>query len=101
MTSLSVIDQPLFAASGDSKTSLIPLNDEELLGLEGFLVDVIEELGSPWVEVPENFQHGPWLAHFFQVKRMCEVSAARNHGIYTLAQRRDEAFWRVPMGDIE
>lgn len=100
-TLMSAVDQSLFAASENSQLSLISLEDKRLLGLEGFLVDTIEEAGKPWVEVPENFKFERWQDYLTEVKRLCAASEAKKQPIYTSAQRRSEAPWRVPIGNIE
>ncbi|KAH6675831.1 heterokaryon incompatibility protein [Halenospora varia] len=96
--------RPLFAASGDSQPAVLPVEDERVLGLEGFVVDEIEEVGSPWIEAVGNgseFHHEPYLSYLSQIRLMYLLSAAKNNDIYESAQRREEALWRVPIGDIE
>jgi hypothetical protein len=97
---LSAIDLPLFSSSGSSKPSLISTYDNSLLGVEGYLVDEIDNVGAPWL-VPSEFSQVPYQNYLSQIKFMCMISAARGHTIYEDPQRRCEAFWRIPIGDIE
>jgi hypothetical protein len=93
--------QPLFAASGDSQPALLAVEDERVLRLEDFVVDEIEEVGGPWiVEGGPRFPHERYLSYVAQIRLMHLLSAAKNNDIYESAQRREEALWRVPVGDI-
>ncbi|KAH6673488.1 heterokaryon incompatibility protein [Halenospora varia] len=72
---------PLFNSSGSSNPSLISMDETSLLGVEGYLVDEIEDVGSPWF-VPDDARQ-------------------KIFPIYDDPQRKYEAFWRIPIGDVE
>jgi hypothetical protein len=75
------------------------------LSLKGYKVDCIEEVGdarsngaignSMFVPIEDVHEY---LA---QIRRMCLLSKAKNTDIYPNAQRRDQAIWRVPIGDLD
>lgn len=89
----------LFSASRGSKVSITDLNDEKLLALQGFIVDDIEELGQPR---PGDIDNGNEALNYLSgINSMCMTSATRNQPIYPTEQRRAEAIWRVPIGDIQ
>jgi hypothetical protein len=90
----------LYHASGDTSVSVIDLGDEKLLGLRGFVVDQIEELGSPWTE-DQSLRSYQTLSYLTNIKLMCLISASRNNPIYPSEQRRAEAIWRIPVADIK
>lgn len=92
----------LFSASRDSKVSVTDLGDERLLALQGLIVDEIEMLGQPWSGGLERKDEGAEvLAYLCNINSMCMISATRNQPIYPTEQRRAEAIWRVPFGDIQ
>jgi len=91
----------LFSASGTTKPSVIDMNDDRLLALRGYIVDEIEELGSPWGGVSLNIQHRmETLAFLSSIRLLCLLSATKNHSIYTTPERRQEAIWRIPIADL-
>jgi Heterokaryon incompatibility protein (HET) len=92
---------PLFAASGDLQPVFLKEEDERVLGVEGFVIDEIDEVGSPWIEDGSEFHHEVYLSYIAQTRQMYLLSAIRNSDIYENAQRREEALWRVPVGDVE
>ncbi|KAH9212055.1 heterokaryon incompatibility protein-domain-containing protein [Leptodontidium sp. 2 PMI_412] len=93
---------PLFAASGCDQPSLMPTDNDKRLGVEGYLVDDIEDAGGPWYEGPtRSGNYAPYIAYLSQIKLMCKLSAAKGHPIYEDPERRDEGVWRIPIGDIE
>ncbi|KAH7176190.1 heterokaryon incompatibility protein [Dactylonectria macrodidyma] len=94
---------PLFDASRSEQPSLIHTHDESILGVEGYLVDEIEQVCGPWTYPAEgqNFDHVLYLTYFSQIRSLCMISAARNNKIYKTPRRRAEGFWRIPVGDVE
>ncbi|SPO01448.1 related to HET-6OR heterokaryon incompatibility protein (het-6OR allele) [Cephalotrichum gorgonifer] len=88
----------LFSTSGSTAPAILPTTDPLVLGLEGFTVDTIEQLGSPWWD--EGWNHSRYLAFLTQVSLLCQLSAAKNQPIYASAARREEAVWRVPVADL-
>jgi hypothetical protein len=99
----SLLDKHLFSASDSNQPSLTETDDESLLGIEGYLVDEIEEVGAPWKERESGseFDHVPYLSYFSQIKAMCIISANKDYDIYQRPERRGEGFWRIPVGDVE
>jgi hypothetical protein len=96
------IKPPLFYASLDTKISVVDMNDEKLLALQGFIVDDIEILGErAWEGTHVRKDNDDeTLFYLSTVEKMCALSAAKNNSIYTTAQRRAEAIWRIPIGDL-
>ncbi|KAH6689611.1 trafficking PGA2-domain-containing protein [Plectosphaerella plurivora] len=94
-------DKHKFAAGRDSKLAMVPAGDDRVLGLRGFCIDVIEEAGSAW-----NGNHLGWASYasfaslLAEVISLCLISQSRNQPIYASDERRTEAMWRVPIGDI-
>ena len=100
----------LFYPSGKSIAEVIAHEDELVLGLSGFYVDEIEDVGGPLemddgtnkpAQPTNQFNYLRLLNCLYQVKLMCELSAKKNNPIYQTPERRAEAVWRVPVGDIE
>jgi len=94
----------LFNASGDTKASVTNMSDEQLLALQGFVVDEIEELGAPWLggitqsnNTPERMET---LSFLSSVRLLCLLSATKRHPIYPTPERRQEAVWRIPIADL-
>jgi len=98
----NLLQLPLFAASGSTIPSLISTNNNNLLGVEGYLVDEIEDVGGPWF-VPDDavFDSVKCQNYLSQIKYMCTIAAAKGFEIYNDPQRKSEAFWRIPIGDVE
>jgi hypothetical protein len=95
----------LFHAGGDTKVGVVSVMDnEQLLGLRGFVVDEIEELGTPWLGSATETGSSPHrletLSFLTSVRLLCLLSATRSHPIYRSEQRRLEAIWRIPIADI-
>jgi hypothetical protein len=92
----------LFSASKDTMVSIKDVGDERLLALQGFVVDEIEELGSPWLggATERGGHHIETPSFLTSVKLLCLLSTAKNHPIYPTPQRRLEAIWRIPIADI-
>ena len=91
----------LFNASGDTKASVTNVSDEQLLALQGFIVDEIEELGSPWLGgITQSNERMETLSFLSSVRLLCLLSATKNHPIYPTPERRQEAVWRIPIADL-
>ena len=94
----------LFNASGDTKASVTNVSDDQLLALQGFVVDEIEELGSPWLGGITQSNNSPermeTLSFLSSVRLLCLLSATKNHLIYPTPERRQEAVWRIPIADL-
>ena len=95
---------PVFNASGDTKASVTNVSDEQLLALQGFVVDEIEELGSPWLGGITQSNNSPermeTLSFLSSVRLLCLLSATKNHPIYPTPERRQEGVWRIPIADL-
>ncbi|KAM5345486.1 hypothetical protein ACJ41O_011348 [Fusarium nematophilum] len=87
----------LLAASGDTQVSLEPVEDPSILGIRGYLVDVIEEVGETWHTSDAHPLHHRLLN---SIASLCAKSAAKGEPIYSSAFRRATAVWRVPVGDL-
>jgi Heterokaryon incompatibility protein (HET) len=94
----------LFNASGDTKASVTNVSDEQLLALQGFVVDEIEELGSLWLGGITQSNNSPerieTLSFLSSVRLLCLLSTTKNHPIYPTPERRQEAVWRIPIADL-
>jgi len=94
----------LFNASGDTKALVTNVSDEQLLALQGFVVDEIEELGSPWLGGITQSNNSPermeTLSFLSGVRLLCLLSATKTHPIYPTPERRQEAVWRIPIADL-
>ncbi|KAL5592487.1 hypothetical protein FOBRF1_013513 [Fusarium oxysporum] len=95
----TLVNPPFFQACGDTELSIISSPSTLVLVLEGITVDVVEEVGGPWHK-PVPFSHEQYLTYFAQVRLMCQLSALKNEPIYASESRREEAIWRVPIGDL-
>ncbi|KAJ0130175.1 Uncharacterized protein HZ326_26723 [Fusarium oxysporum f. sp. albedinis] len=95
----TLVNPPFFQACGDTELSIISSPSTLVLVLEGITVDVVEEVGGPWHK-PVLFSHEQYLTYFAQVRMMCQLSALKNEPIYASESRREEAIWRVPIGDL-
>jgi hypothetical protein len=99
---MSATERSLYATSRESEVSFTSLKDERCIGLEGFLIDTIEEVSNTGIEVPQMLSNAEqWVKFFTEVNRMCAASDAKNQDIYKSNKRRSEACWRVPISDIE
>ena len=94
----------LYHAGGGSTISIFDMNKERSLGLGGWIVDEIEELGTPWlgraIDAGNVACDLGTISYLTSVRHLCLLSATRNHPIYPSAQRRSEAIWRVPIADL-
>lgn len=88
----------VFSPPGASTPIILPCTDPDMLGLKGFLVDTVEDVGSVvTTEGRDAVRFEPWLS---QVRFLCKLSAAKDEPIYSSSQRRAEAIWRISIADI-
>ncbi|OAL48315.1 HET-domain-containing protein [Pyrenochaeta sp. DS3sAY3a] len=100
----SAIDKVPFFSASKGALSLIDTPEEQILGLEGFKVDEIEEIAGIWEgaqEYGKGDQHEAYIAYLAQIKLLCLLSENKQKDIYSSLSRRKESLWRVPIGDIE
>ncbi|KAJ4179443.1 hypothetical protein NW755_012528 [Fusarium falciforme] len=98
-------DPHLFAASGDDNVvQVIPASkdDPNILGLRGCFVDVVEKVaeGGGWMDL--SWDHIRYLGFFAQVEELWQCSMEKDYPIHgeTTRHRKEQARWRVPIGDI-
>ncbi|KAH7375194.1 heterokaryon incompatibility protein [Plectosphaerella cucumerina] len=88
----------LFSAGGNSEIHRILLvSESRKLGLGGFTVDVIEEIGEEWRNADWADKFGAFIA---EVKRFHAISLDRQGATYESEERRAEAVWRIPVADM-
>ncbi|EEU43081.1 uncharacterized protein NECHADRAFT_47029 [Fusarium vanettenii 77-13-4] len=87
----------LLAASGDTKVCLEPVQDPNILAIKGYMIDTIEEVGERW---HSSNSHALCQVHLSRIVDFCAKSTAKNEPIYDNDERRAEAVWRVPVGDL-
>ncbi|KAF2007282.1 HET-domain-containing protein [Amniculicola lignicola CBS 123094] len=100
-----------FNASKELSVELVHTEDEFVLGLKGFKVDEIEEVAGMWDGndslngTGENdttpFGHQGYITYLAQIRLLLRLSAIKNKDIYPSPERRVEALWRIPVGDLE
>ncbi|KAK3952372.1 heterokaryon incompatibility protein-domain-containing protein [Pseudoneurospora amorphoporcata] len=81
---------------------MVPTRTAGMLGLRGYLVDTIEEVGgmaNREFTVSEARLHET-LGFLENLDRFWELSKRKNEPIYRTPARREEALWRVPVGDM-
>ncbi|KAF5594888.1 heterokaryon incompatibility 6 OR allele [Fusarium subglutinans] len=96
------IDMHLFAASGqDSVVEVVqhPNDTSDILGLRGYNIDVIEEVaeGDGWMDMSWDYER--YLGYMAQIDELWQKSMEKALNGRTLI-RKEEARWRVPIGDI-
>ncbi|KAF2744285.1 heterokaryon incompatibility protein [Sporormia fimetaria CBS 119925] len=95
----------LFSASGrDATVEVLATDDIFILRLRGYHVDEVEEVAGIWEGAQGHgigAQHEQYLNYFAQVRLLCLLSGHKNKPIYPTAERRTEALWRIPVGDLE
>ncbi|KAF2833728.1 HET-domain-containing protein [Ophiobolus disseminans] len=47
------------------------------------------------------YRHQEYLHHLVHIESLCAKSVEKNNPIYSTAHRREEAIWRIPVGDAE
>jgi hypothetical protein len=88
----------LFTAGGDTAVDRIPLASESRkLGLRGYTIDVIEEIGEEWRNADWADKFGAFI---MAVKRFHTISLGRQGATYDSEERRAEAVWRIPVADL-
>ncbi|CCC09834.1 hypothetical protein SMACR_03390 [Sordaria macrospora] len=88
-----------YSACGKFLTAeIMPTSSPAVLGLRGVVVDTIEDLGVPW---PSTTNRTPELIvkYFESLMRLWNMSNEKGDDIYPTSSRRDEAFWRLTVGD--
>ncbi|KAG7284758.1 hypothetical protein NEMBOFW57_009369 [Staphylotrichum longicolle] len=96
----AVEEQQYFRPSGFRSPMVMTELGDTVLGLGGFSVDIVEDMGSVWTKDADGadaFRHQSYLA---EIRFLCRLSAVKNQPIYASRQRREEAEWRVPIADI-
>lgn len=95
------------SASADRSVQVVPTVLQSTLGLRGFLVDTIEEVGSyvPKRDTSAAPVYIPEIAADFyhplcSVRQFWHRSKEKGPGIYSHVLRQNEALWRVPIGDL-
>ncbi|KAF5544652.1 heterokaryon incompatibility 6 OR allele [Fusarium mexicanum] len=96
------IDRHLFAASGqDSVVEVVqhPNDNSDILGLRGYNIDVIEDVaeGDGWMDMSWDYER--YLGYMAQIDELWQKSMEKALNGRTLI-RKEEARWRVPIGDI-
>lgn len=97
----------VFSACGEfsSTADLIPTSSPSILGLRGLVVDTIEAVGLPWrADWGLKAYHRYILQYFAIIKDMKCRSAEKNSSsfdddIYPNPSRRNQALWRLALGD--
>ncbi|SPJ84141.1 related to HET-6OR heterokaryon incompatibility protein (het-6OR allele) [Fusarium torulosum] len=98
-------DSHIFSASGPEiavEAVNAPKDDLNILGLRGYLVDVIEKVarGDGWTDL--SWDHTRYLGFFAQVDELWQLSMEKSYPIHgeMTRRRKEEARWRVPIGDV-
>ena len=87
----------LFSASAGALPSFDETTDQRILVLKGVLVCTAKEVGAEW---EDDGDHARRVGHLAIIEQFCKRSAASNRNIYDSPTRREEAIWRVPIGDL-
>lgn len=95
-----------FSASGDqsSWTSCAPsVSSSTTITLSGVYVDTVEEVGTEYALKKERGSDilKPMVVLISEVAKFCHKSAELAFKIYSQPQQREEAFWRIPIRDVE
>ncbi|KAK0644447.1 heterokaryon incompatibility protein-domain-containing protein [Cercophora newfieldiana] len=105
-TITEAVDTPLYAASGDSRVEVVPPpeNNDKILGLRGYVVDTIERVAEgAWDDM--NWDYVRYLRYLTQFDELYQLSLEKGVAIHgqdhnTIQRRKEEARWRVPIGDV-
>ena len=89
-----------FNPSGGRPPVITPGLPDAVLGLGGFVVDTVEDIGSILTDDGSHADPLRYQSYLTQIRFLCRLSAVKNQPIYASRQRRDEAEWRVPIADI-
>jgi hypothetical protein len=98
--SVSQDADPLFSASRKENVDVLTVTDDLILGLTGIRIDSITDVGLVWkgnagsdiVKVSSQL--------LSEVELMCVIASNRAKH-YLSTERKAEAIWRIPVGDIE
>ncbi|RGP81300.1 het-6or heterokaryon incompatibility het-6or allele [Fusarium longipes] len=98
-------DRHIFSAAGENSVvepSLALNHDLNILGLRGYMVDLIERVatGDAWMDL--SWDHVRYLGFFAQVDELWQCSMKKTYPIHgkLTDRRKEEARWRLPIGDI-
>ncbi|KAK6218965.1 heterokaryon incompatibility protein [Colletotrichum tabaci] len=91
------IDGLPIRAAGDSSVEVVPTGDPSVLGIRGLVVDIVEETGDVWDSDAGSESR---FRNLQTIKTLCDKSSGRGYEIYESSERRAEAAWRVPVGDL-
>ncbi|KAL0465055.1 heterokaryon incompatibility protein domain-containing protein [Neurospora intermedia] len=90
----------MFMACGPHRSvDMVPTITAGVLGLRGYLVDTIEEVGRTTPQVSTEPQLYESSEFFEKLDKLWMLSKQKNKPIYKTPARREEALWRVPIGD--
>ncbi|KAG7128656.1 Heterokaryon incompatibility protein 6 like [Verticillium longisporum] len=90
------VDDHQFTSGGETTVTLVPTESISILGIRGYIVDTIEQVTSKWNG--GDFQDR--LSNFRDAQQLYELAMTKEDPIYDDPQRRAEALWRVPIGDL-
>ncbi|EGY19013.1 hypothetical protein VD0002_g1954 [Verticillium dahliae] len=90
------VDDHQFMAGGETTVTLVPTESTSVLGIRGYIVDTIEQVTSKW----NGGQFQDRLNNFRDAQKLFELAMTKEDPIYDDPQRRAEALWRVPIGDL-
>ncbi|KAK3347435.1 hypothetical protein B0H65DRAFT_460440 [Neurospora tetraspora] len=95
----------LMACGPHRSVEMVPNRTAGILGLRGYLVDTIEVAGGMVYRGRFNLATNlqvcdHHIAFFEKLDRLWELSKQKDEPIYETPARREEALWRVPVGDI-
>ena len=92
----------LYSPSRGALPSFLETADENVLGLKGVAVCIVMKVGDEWTDGDwtDAGHHRLRVKHLATIEDFCKESAALGQSIYTSTSRRDEAVYRVPIGDI-
>jgi hypothetical protein len=89
----------LFSASGRMKATTLRTS-RQVLTLEAIRVDVVGEVCSSGAGRDDGQYENP-LSRLVEINRLVTLSGEKNRPIYTNPGPREEAYWRIPIGDLE
>ncbi|KAK0611668.1 heterokaryon incompatibility protein-domain-containing protein [Immersiella caudata] len=95
------VDPHLYAASGDSAVEVVPSKSADLLGLQGYFVDTIDQVAEDaWDDMSSG--HVRYLRFLNQFDDLYQASMEKQVAIYgeKTQEGKEQARWRVPIGDV-
>ncbi|KAK3947063.1 Heterokaryon incompatibility protein 6, OR allele [Pseudoneurospora amorphoporcata] len=92
-----VVDQPYTPSRNSSKPAIVPTSNSNVLGLRGYLINIVEATGDCLPIVVENMS---WIVFAESMKTLWHGSYSKTLPVYRNALRHEEALWRTPIGDI-